>query len=200
MNTWKVILATLVIFIAGVVTGGLLVSYSDRAQQKQHRLCPREVTNRRPGTRQPVTNPHEPGLRQLSTLPKTPGAPPGMLRLDFLKNLDREIHLTDEQHGRIEKIISEGQERNRQLWNRVLPEMRREMQGTKQRIREVLQPEQVKRFEELMKQSRPSGQRKGDEPMLQPEHRLRRPLTPREELPPEATPQPHPPAEPPAYP
>ena len=29
MNTWKVILATLVIFVAGVVTGGLLVSYGN---------------------------------------------------------------------------------------------------------------------------------------------------------------------------
>ena len=28
MNSWKVILATLVIFGAGVVTGGLLVSYA----------------------------------------------------------------------------------------------------------------------------------------------------------------------------
>ena len=36
MNTWKVILATLVIFIAGVLTGGLLVGYSDRAQHKRH--------------------------------------------------------------------------------------------------------------------------------------------------------------------
>ena len=29
MNTWKIILATLVIFVAGVLTGGLLVSYTD---------------------------------------------------------------------------------------------------------------------------------------------------------------------------
>ena len=39
MNTWKVILATLVIFITGVVTGGLLVSYADRASQKGDSRC-----------------------------------------------------------------------------------------------------------------------------------------------------------------
>ena len=63
MNTWKVILATLVIFIAGVVTGGLLVSYSDRVQQKHHRLWPREATNHRPDSKQPVATPREPGQR-----------------------------------------------------------------------------------------------------------------------------------------
>ena len=196
MNTWKVIFATLVIFVAGVVTGGLLVSYSDRAQQKHHRLWLRELTSRRPDPQAPAAPP-----REAFSPPKLSGALPQGLRLDFLQNLKREIQLTDEQHARIEKIITEGQERNRQLWNRVLPEMRREMQDTKERIRAVLQPEQVKRFEELMKQ-RP--QRKGDEPMMQPDHRLRdqprRPLPPRKEPLPEGAPQPSLPAEPPANP
>ena len=204
MNTWKVIFASLVIFIAGVVTGGLLVSYADRAQQKHHRAGPRDAANRRFDGRQPATGPRDPGLRESLALPKTPGAMPKMLRLDFLQSLDREIQLTEEQRGQIEKIISEGQERNRQLWNRVLPEMRREMQETRERIRAVLRPDQVKRYEELMKQTRPAGQRRGDEPLIQPDRRLRdqprRALPPREGPLPEGPPQPHPPTEPPANP
>ena len=196
MNTWKVIFATLVIFVAGVVTGGLLVSYSDRAQHKPHRLWPREVSTHRSDTKQPTTTP-----RETFTPPKLSGAMPQGLRMDFLRNLDREIQLTDEQRARIEKIITEGQEHNKQLWNRVLPEMRREMQETKERIRAELKPEQVKRFEELMKQ-RP--QRKGNEPTTQPDRRLRdqprRPLPPRDGSLPEGVPQPRPPAEPPANP
>jgi Spy/CpxP family protein refolding chaperone len=117
------------------------------------------------------------------------------LRMDFLQKLNREIQLTDEQRERIEEIIKEGQDRNRQLWNRVLPEIRREMQTTRERIRGVLEPEQVRRFEELMRQRSP---RKGDEPLMQPDRRLRRPLLPREGLPPDGAPQPRPPAEPPA--
>jgi hypothetical protein len=59
--------------------------------------------------------------------------------------------------------------------------MRREMAETQKRIREELTPEQRVRFEELMKQSRPTGQRKADE-TKQPERRprdqrdLRRPI------------------------
>jgi Spy/CpxP family protein refolding chaperone len=172
VNTWKVILATLVIFIAGVVTGGLLVSYSDRVQQKHHRLWPREATNHRQDSKQPVAAPREPGQRAPFSRQEFLGAVPQGLRLDFLQNLNREIQLTAEQRESIEKIITEGQERNKHLWNRVLPEMRREMQQTTERIRDVLTPEQVKRFEKLMKQSRPAGQRKGDESMS-PDRRLR---------------------------
>ncbi|MCU0783752.1 MAG: hypothetical protein MUF81_06830 [Verrucomicrobia bacterium] len=192
MNTWKIIFATLVIFVTGIVTGGLLVSYSDRAPQKHRRFWPRELTIRRPDIKQPAAAP-----REAFTPPKLPGTLPQGLRLDFLKTLNREIQLTDEQRSRIEQIITEGQERNQQLWNRVLPDMRREMQETKEHIRAVLKPEQVKRFEELMKQ-RP--QRKGNEPMTPPDRRLldqpRRPLPPRDGLLPEDAPRLRPPAEP----
>lgn len=196
MNTWKVILATLVIFIAGIVTGGLLVSYSDRAQQKHHRYWPRDLTHRRSDSESPATNSRAPvwPLRMAGALPQG-------LRMDFLQILSREIQLTEEQRSRIEKIITEGQDRNQQLWHRMLPEMRREMQDTKERIRAVLNPEQIKRFEELMKQ-RP--QRKGDE-SASPDRRLRerdlrRPLPLRGGSLPEGAPQPRPPAEPPANP
>jgi hypothetical protein len=198
VNTWKVILATLVIFITGLVTGGLLVSYSDRVQQKHHRLWPRDVMKHRLDNKQPTAT-----GRELFSRPGLSSAVPQGLRLDFLQNLNREIQLTAEQRERIEKIITEGQERNKQLWNRVLPEMRREMQQTKERIRAELRPEQVKRFEELMKQSRLSGQRKGDESMS-PDRRLRdqprRPSPSRERSPTEDAPQPAPPVEPPANP
>jgi hypothetical protein len=186
-----------VIFVAGVVTGGLLVSYSDRAQQKQHRPSPREIAKRRSDNKQAAAGSRDPSLRGSPASPKMSASMPKVLRLDFLQNLDRELRLTDDQRHQIEEIISEGQEHNRQLWTRALPEMRREIQKTKERIREVLDSEQLKRFEELMRQ-RP--QRKNDQPMLQPDRRLRLPLPPRGGLPPESAPQPRPPAESPANP
>lgn len=157
MNTWKVVLATLVIFAAGVVTGGLLVNYVERSRPKPPRSAARPGALRPPEVR--------PGL---PVRPDEPGRAPGPtshlprgLRMDLIERLDREVHLTPEQRERIEKILAEGQERNRQLWERILPEIRREMQQTHERIRAVLTPEQQHKFEELMKQ-RPS--RKGDEP------------------------------------
>lgn len=188
MNTWKIILATLVIFIAGVVTGGLLVSYSDRAQQKHQRSWPREPTRYRIDNKQSAA-----GMRNQFPRPGFSGGMPKGLRMDFLERLGEEIHLTADQRTRIEKIIAEGQERNRQVWNRVLPEMRREIQATKERIRGVLTPEQVKRFEKLMRQPRPTGPRASEVPATQPNRRPRdlprRPLPPREGPPPGTAPQ-----------
>lgn len=155
MNTWKVILATLVIFAAGVVTGGLLVSYTDRAK-------PRPRANWRPLPAETSPRPVEPGTGRDPIRPAgVPGAVPQFLRREFLENLDREVSLTTEQRERIEQIIREGQERNREYWERVSPELRKEIANTRKQIQAVLRPEQRARFDELMKQ-RP--QRRAVEP------------------------------------
>lgn len=183
MNTWKVILATLVIFVAGLVTGGLLVSYADRAQQKNRRFLPRDNVRLPPNASpSPFGSSRDPRESQ-SRLPNPlQNRMPRGVSMEFLQKLDSEVRLTSEQRERIEKIIADGQLRNKELWERVAPEMRREMVETQKLIREELTPEQRVRFEELMKQSRPPGQRKADE-TKQPERRprdQRRPLPPRD--------------------
>ena len=184
MNTWKVILATLVIFVTGVVTGGLLVSYSDRAQQKQRRPNQRENPNRAMGS---TSGPNlRDGQRPLSL----PNRLPHGLNLEFLQKLDSELHLTSDQRERIEKIITTGQQRNKELWERIAPELRREIAESQKRIREELTAPQRVRFEELMKQRPP---RKGDE-TAQPDRRprdqrdLRRFAPPRDAPAPDAPP------------
>ena len=189
MNTWKVILATLVIFVAGVVTGGLLVSYADRAQQKNRRFLPRDNV-RLPANANPSAfgSPRDP--RESPRLPNPlQNRMPRGVSMEFLQKLDSEVRLTAEQHERIEKIIAAGQLRNKELWERVAPEMRREIAETQKRIREELTPEQRVRFEELMKQSRPAGQRKADE-TKQPERRSRDQRDPRRPIPPRDAPAP----------
>ena len=154
MNTWKVILATLVIFVAGVVTGGLLVSYADRAQQKGRHAPPRE------NARLPA-NSNRSAFGSQTRLPNPlQNRMPRGLSKEFLQKLDSEVRLTPDQRERIEAIIADGQVRNKELWERVAPEIRREIAETQKRIREELTPEQRVRFEELMKQSRPPGSRK----------------------------------------
>ena len=186
MNTWKVILATLVIFAAGVVTGGMLVSQADRASQRSRaNLRPRQAELPRPQT--------GPGTgREAVRPPGLPGALPQFLRKEFLENLDRQVQLTPEQRGRIEQIIREGQERNRQLWERIAPELRQELAEARRQIEEVLRPDQHGRFEALMKH-RP--QRRSDDPNSPERSRppeQYRSLPKREGAPPEA-PQPLPP-------
>ena len=138
MNTWKVILATLVIFGAGVVTGGLLVGYSDRALHRQSHKPPVEVQRETAA----VTN--TAAVRENRPLPPPPNA---LFRKDFMERLNHELDLNPEQHEHIEKIVSEGQDRTRELW-------RVEWIETRQRIRKELGPKQQAQFEELFK-SRP---------------------------------------------
>ena len=152
MNTWKIILATLVIFAAGVVTGGLLVSYADRVP-----LPP--IANSPPWFRESGRPQTGPGTT--ARPPVLPGGVPQFLRKEFLERLEREVDLTPEQRQRIEQIIREGQERNRQLWERVSPELRKEIANTRRQIQSVLRPDQRARFDELMKQRPP---RRTEEP------------------------------------
>jgi hypothetical protein len=147
MNTWKVIPAVLVIFGAGVLTGGLLVNFVHQ-EHRDHPRFPFEHGNARPQTEaQGQSRPGE------STRPRSPE----MWRKDFLERLDAALKLTPEQHAAISKIIAEGQERNREIWTNVVPKMRQEMDQVHQRIRAELTPEQQKEFEAMVKQFGPHG-------------------------------------------
>lgn len=145
MNSWKVILATLVIFGAGVLTGGLLVNYVDN-QHRDHALFLFERGNPHPQT-EGKGQPHPGDLSR----PRSPE----MWRKDFLEHLDETLKLTPEQRAAISKIIAEGQERNREIWTNVVPKMRQEMEQVHQRIRAELTPEQQKEFEDLVRQFGP---------------------------------------------
>jgi hypothetical protein len=171
VNPWKPILAALVIFTTGVITGGLLVSYADHVSQKGRRPALREPS--RPATNPgPVANnPRDPqAARPLST--PIQNRVPRVISEEFIRRLDTEMELTSGQRTRVREIIAEGQARNKESWDRIAPELRREMAETQKRIREILTPEQRAKFEELMKQSRPASRRAGEEPS-QPGNRPR---------------------------
>ncbi len=149
MNYWKVILATVVIFGAGVLTGGLLVDYVSHPHQKNPR---RPQANA--GARAAATNAIPPRVIEI---PRPPLAE--KMGKQFVQQLNDTLQLTPEQRVKIEKIIAEGQDRNRQLWTNVAPKMRAVMEEVNQQIRAELTPEQLKPFEELLRRPprRPSG-------------------------------------------
>ena len=119
----------MVIFGAGVVTGGLLIK----------KLAPP----------QPVPAPRAAG-------PRPPGAnTPGGTRLQFLRRAERELDLNKAQREEVDKILSVSQERTKRLMEPITPQLRDELQQTKEEIRAVLTPEQRKRFDELLKQQHP---------------------------------------------
>jgi hypothetical protein len=123
VNTWRVIVATMAIFAAGVVTGGMLTLRVDRLGWVR---------------------------RQHATRPAQPFTPGGS-RLEFLRRAQRELDLSPEQQERVDRLLKESQERNRKILEPVAPQLGQELQRAREEFKAVLTPEQQKRFEELLK-------------------------------------------------
>ncbi|MBW8865398.1 MAG: hypothetical protein JF609_10870 [Verrucomicrobia bacterium] len=133
MNDWKaiptIVLVTVLIFGAGVFTGGLLVN----EVQKSHPKPQRKVAAT-PEARPAATN----SLASTNEPPKP--RPPEILSKRFLQQLDGELNLKPAQREAIQKIIDDGQN-----------QMRKTMQDARLEIREVLTPEQRVQFDDLVK-------------------------------------------------
>jgi Spy/CpxP family protein refolding chaperone len=130
VNSWKVIFATIVIFGAGVITGGLLVGHV--------------ALTLHPG------RPHAQNTNQGDILPAA--VTPDILRKQFVQRLNDKLDLSEQQKDQIKKVIEQGQENTRNLWKIVAPQFQEIWRDTRQQIREVLTPEQRQQFELLMKQ------------------------------------------------
>jgi len=129
VNNWKVILATVVIFGAGVMTGGLLVDYVHNSHPKAAHKTAATPEAHASATNQAV-HPPEAAKPRL----------PEILSRQLLQRLQDELHLAPDQNDAIQKIISDGQNQIRKM-----------IQDSRLEIREVLTPDQQKQFDDLMK-------------------------------------------------
>jgi hypothetical protein len=117
----KVIIAALVIFASGLVTGALA-----------HRIYTQPA-------RSPQVN---------SPAPWVPSPPH---RDDLLARMERKLNLTPEQKSRIEQIFQESHERMQKIWEPVHPLARQEFQRVREEIRAELNPEQQQKYEEVFR-------------------------------------------------
>lgn len=143
MNNWKIIptivFATVLIFGAGVFSGGMLVDYAKRGHP---------AAAKRPAPAAPansVTNPaavssNNTNINAASAAAARQNKPPEILSKEFLQRLDSELRLNKEQHEAIQKVIGDGQN-----------EMRKVVQDARLEIREVLAPGQRDQFDDLVK-------------------------------------------------
>lgn len=129
MNTWKAIFAALVIFGAGFVTGNVLNRMSEGAKGPAVPSAPRVAAH---PSQQPLS------LEQLR-------------KVELMGRVQKDLDLTPEQHARIEKIIGDSQQRIRDLWDQVAPDIHDEYEDVQKKLCEELTPDQKKRFDELMK-------------------------------------------------
>jgi len=128
VNTWKAILAALVIFGAGFVTGNVL-----------NRITEEKVTASPGSAHNPRTSQQTLPLEQLR-------------KVDLMRQVQKDLDLTPEQHAKIDKIIGDSQERIRDLWDQVAPDIHDEYEDVKKKLSEQLTPDQKKRFDDLMRQ------------------------------------------------
>ena len=138
MKIWKVILATLVIFSAGVLAGGLVVK----------------------SFQPPLPMGHQ-----------TSAVPERWMQRMLLERMKAELSLTPEQKQHIEKIFAESQGRMSELWDIINPEIQTELREVREKIRAELRPEQLDKFEQLLK--RPPQRRSEGE-----SNKVRRPKMP----------------------
>lgn len=141
MSPWKVILATMVIFGSGVVTGALLLKME----------MPSVVPQPSPVSTSGTTNQAAPWAAQIQ-------------RFEFLKRIQKQLNLTPAQHDEIQRIMKDSQERSRPIWDKIAPQMRDEVRRVHQEIRQVLTPDQQVKFEELLR-SRPRKAEGNSRPM-----------------------------------
>jgi hypothetical protein len=144
VNNWKVIFATVVIFGAGVITGGLLVNYVNYSHGRPAHHPPLTADAHAPATNPPPRVVEAPKLLR----------PPEILDKDFLLKIDAVLHLSPDQSAAIKKIIADGQEQNHAIWTNSTAQMRKVMQESRRQIRDQLTKDQQKDFENMLKQFR----------------------------------------------
>ncbi|HEY2329444.1 MAG TPA: hypothetical protein VGI63_06480 [Verrucomicrobiae bacterium] len=130
MNNWKVIFATVVIFGAGVITGGLLVNHADHSRPRTAHNKPAVTAEVHPAATNAVVRPPENSKLR----------PPEILSRQFMQQLDEKLGLTSDQRPAIQKIITESQN-----------QVRKVIQDARLEIREALTPEQQRQFDEMVK-------------------------------------------------
>jgi hypothetical protein len=145
VTSWKIILATIVIFGAGVMTGGLLVNQVDRSNRNGRRP-PGDFGFRPPSGERGLGRGME-GRGMEFPRPRQPD----LLNTNFVKMLDGMLKLTMEQRSAFRKIIAEGQEQNHTIWTNNAEQMLKVTQDVRHRLRDSLTPDQQKQFDDLMR-------------------------------------------------
>jgi len=146
VNFFRVILATLVIFATGAVSGYL-------------------VANRK-GSRTPAPT------ENASMLAGTNAPAEWNKRRDEMRaSLQEEIKATDEQMAKVDEILAASRKRTREIWQTIKVPLEAEVNRVKEEIGGVLDKEQAAKYEEIMKRrgkfgpgGRDKAEKKGDEP------------------------------------
>ena len=154
MNPAKVILATIVIFVCGLVTGVLIVkttSQNIRSTAASDAPTPLVVSSNLPVFETNVLT-----QTNLAVVTRTNvvWAPFQAQRMSLIRQMVNRLHLEPDQKERISQIIKDSQERNKELWQQIAPQMRDELKRVTDEIRQELRPGQLHRFNDMLRENR----------------------------------------------
>ena len=134
MNVWKVILATALIFGAGLVAGGLLVNYAGRSAFKFHSSI--NFSSAPPAKANSAGN---------ARINASKTVLPEIVSRRFVDILQTNLHLSVKQRADIEKLIAGSQENVRQAFQD-------ERHNVREKIHALLDPPQQKELDEMIRQ------------------------------------------------
>lgn len=123
MNAWKVILAALVIYGAGIATGHFAAGLN-LGQEKPSPAAPRQVVRPRP----PMMH-------------------------DLMQRMESRLELNNEQLDQVRTIVESSQERMRELMDDVRPKFEAESQSMREQIEALLTEEQMAKFDRVFEHS-----------------------------------------------
>ena len=127
MKSWQAIIAAIVIFCTGLVSGVLLT------RQYLQRHTP------------------DPALASSAFL----SMGPSWARAEYLRRVQQQLDLTVPQRERIDQILASGQANLRAIWEPIAPQSQAELLQIRDRILAELNPRQRAQFDDLTKQKSP---------------------------------------------
>ena len=132
VNAWKPVLAAIVIFAAGVVTGSLVL---DVATPQPARAFPR--------TFNPDRNHHGAEHRHGSRME-------GQLNW-LMRRIQRDLKLTDKQTAKVEAAFKESREEMKVAFEELRPRLRASTEKLKDKLRGDLTEEQIEKFSKYLR-------------------------------------------------
>lgn len=135
---WKISGVALLLFAAGVLTGGLLLP---RVFHPPHDHPPRG-------------GPFPENRRRND---KASARPPGWQRMEAIRRLEEQVQLRSDQQDRIRSLIRESEQRIRADWEPVAPRIQAEIRELRKRIDAELDPQQRQRFDALLERREPGA-------------------------------------------
>jgi len=137
VNTARIVLAALVIFAAGVLTGGVGAGLAGRVLRERSAREGESV----------AAPPRSEGASNRSATATV--KPPGNAQLEAMSRWSRDLDLEPSQRERIEGVLKTAQGRLRDLWLPVAPRARGEIEAARREIEGLLSSDQRRRWDEL---------------------------------------------------